>query len=435
MITFKTVRWANFLSTGSQFTEVYLNKSPTTLIIGENGSGKSTILDALCFALFNKPFRNVTKPQLLNSINGKHCEVEVEFSIGKKDYKIVRGIKPNKFEIYLNDTLLNQDAASRDYQKYLEEHVLKLNYKSFTQIVILGSASFIPFMQLSATARREIIEDLLDIKVFSVMNDVLKDKNSSTKQKIQDIENKVELAKNKAELQQEYIEKLENDKKKKVSELKFEIEKLEEKNTELGNQIQAHTLIVDGKVNSIEDDTITNARFKKITDIRAKLFDRIKKAKNEIEFFEENDTCPTCDQSITEDVKRSHVERGSSKLLEIEAAVAEADLQTKQIQTRLSEISKIQNEIQEIQKTISGINNEVSLNIKLINNLRSKMQLSEVDNIDVGKEKAKLKVIAKEALQLTDEKGVLLDEKYYFDVASILLKDTGIKTKINSIGR
>jgi len=175
MIKFKVIRWQNFLSTGAQFTEVKFDKSPTTLIIGENGAGKSTILDALCFALFNKPFRNINKPQLVNSINGKNMLVEVEFTIGSKEYKIIRGVKPNVFEIYLNDILINQDAAARDYQKYLEDHVLKLNYKSFTQIVILGSASFTPFMQLPSAHRREVIEDLLDIKIFSIMNDALKE--------------------------------------------------------------------------------------------------------------------------------------------------------------------------------------------------------------------------------------------------------------------
>ena len=214
MINFRTIRWKNFLSTGAHFTEVKLNKSPTTLIIGENGAGKSTILDAICFALFNKPFRSVNKPQLLNSINQSKCVVEVEFSIGNKQYKIVRGIKPTVFEIYLNDELLNQDAASKDYQKYLEEHVLKLNYKSFTQIVILGSASFTPFMQLSAAMRRDIIEDLLDIKVFSVMNDVLKLKLADIRSEIGTIDSDAEILKTKVRLQQEYIVKLEQDKKK-----------------------------------------------------------------------------------------------------------------------------------------------------------------------------------------------------------------------------
>jgi DNA repair exonuclease SbcCD ATPase subunit len=430
MILFKTVRWKNFLSTGNQFTEVFLNKSSTTLIVGENGSGKSTILDALCFALFNKPFRNINKPQLINSINGKNCLVEVEFSIGKKEYKIVRGAKPTKFEIYLNDEMINQDAASRDYQKYLEEHLLKLNFKSFTQIVILGSASFTPFMQLTSNARREIIEDLLDIKVFSTMNEVLKEKVSDAKQKIADAENKIDLAKNKAEIQQEYIEKLQSDKQKKVDVLKIQIKEIEDKIIALGDEIQDHTKIIDAKVNEMDDYDSIKKKQTKLTNLKDKLLDRIKKAKNEIKFFEENDTCPTCDQSITGSVKTNHIERESSKVLEIEAALVEVDLQTKQIQETIDAILKVQGEISEIQKTITELNNEVTVNMKLIQKLRKEIDDSSLDNVDIGKEKAKLREIAKEVMEYTQDKIALQDEKYYLDVASILLKDTGIKTKI-----
>ena len=420
----------NLLSTGNKYTEVFLNKSPTTLIIGENGSGKSTILDALCFGLFNKPFRNITKPQLLNSINGKNALVEIEFSIGKKDYKIVRGIKPNKFEIFLNDELLNQDAAARDYQKYLEEHVLKLNYKSFTQIVILGSASFTPFMQLTTNARREIIEDLLDIKVFSTMNEVLKDKVSDVKSKIQDAETNITIAKNKAEIQQEYIQKLEADREKQVSHLKRETANVEIKINEIGNDIEAHTNIIDSKVVEIDDyDTITK-RQTKLTNIRTKLLDKIKRAKDEIKFYEVNDTCPTCDQSLSQNVKTEHIEKRSSNILEIEAAITEADIQAEQIQKRIVEINKIQSEIAKIQKTITELNTEVSVNNKLITKLNKEIESANTDNVDIGSEKEKLKEIAKDILQLSNDKGELSQEKYYLDVASILLKDTGIKTKI-----
>ena len=224
MILFENVKWKNFLSTGNQFTSVQLNRSKTTLIIGENGSGKSTILDALCFALFNKPFRIIKKGQLVNSINQKNCEVEVNFTVGKSKFKVVRGMKPTRFEIYRNNDLFNQDAAARDYQKFLEQQILKLNYKSFTQIVVLGSASFTPFMQLSGNARREIIEDLLDIKVFSTMNEVLKDKVSDSKIKINNFENDLELVKSKAEVQKNYIKKLQEDKKKKTDQLEKDIE-------------------------------------------------------------------------------------------------------------------------------------------------------------------------------------------------------------------
>mgnify|MGYP003344841172 FL=1 len=253
MLNFHVIRWRNFLSTGSQFTEVFLDKSTTTLIIGENGAGKSTILDAICYALFNKPFRNINKPQLVNSINQKQMVVEVEFSIGTKQYKIIRGTKPNIFEIYLHDTLINQDAAARDYQKYLEDHVLKLNYKSFTQIVILGSASFTPFMQLSAAARREVIEDLLDIKIFSTMNDVLKQKNNDIKATINNIESDIEINKHKAKIQQEYIKTLEEDQQTKVNNILARIEETNNEITTLTESIKQHQDAISNLKNTITD--------------------------------------------------------------------------------------------------------------------------------------------------------------------------------------
>ena len=255
MIKFKVIRWQNFLSTGAQFTEVKFDKSPTTLIIGENGAGKSTILDALCFALFNKPFRNINKPQLVNSINGKNMLVEVEFTIGSKEYKICRGGKPTVFEIYLNGELLNQDAAARDYQKYLEDQVLKLNYKSFTQIVILGSASFTPFMQLPAAHRREVIEDLLDIKIFTVMNTVLKDKANDIKVKITDLENKIDLGKSKVKIQQDYIKTLEEDKQKKVEDVQKRISESNAEITQLQRSVEEENNGASLLQSSIVDNT------------------------------------------------------------------------------------------------------------------------------------------------------------------------------------
>ena len=227
MIIFKTIRWKNLLSTGNAFTEIKLNRSPSTLIVGENGGGKSTLLDALCFGLFGKPFRSINKPQLLNSINKKNLLVEIEFDIGGKDYKIVRGIKPNIFEIQSGGEVINQDAAARDYQKYLEESVLKLNYKSFTQIVILGSASFTPFMQLPPFTRREIIEDILDIQIFTTMNTVLRDKMSELKDSLHDADGKLEVLKQKATIQKEYVDTLEANKEKRVDEIISRIEECE----------------------------------------------------------------------------------------------------------------------------------------------------------------------------------------------------------------
>jgi DNA repair exonuclease SbcCD ATPase subunit len=285
-------------------------------------------------------------------------------------------------------------------------------------------------MQLTTNARREIIEDLLDIKVFSTMNEVLKDKASDVKSKIQDAETNITIAKNKAETQQEYIAKLEADREKQVSHLKRETANVEIKINEIGNDIQAHTNIIDSKVVEIDDYDTISKRQTKLTNIRTKLLDKIKRAKDEINFYKENDTCPTCDQSLSQDVKTEHIEKRSSNILEIEAAIAEADVQAEQIQKRIVEINKIQSEIAKIQKTITELNTEVSVNNKLITKLNKEIESANTDNVDIGSEKEKLKEIAKDILQLSNDKGELSQEKYYLDVASILLKDTGIKTKI-----
>lgn len=429
-INFKAVRWKNFLSTGSQFTEVLLNKSQTTLIIGENGSGKSTILDALCYALFNKPFRNINKPQLLNAINQKNCVVEVEFDIGKKQYKIVRGIKPNTFEIYLNDQLINQDAASRDYQKYLEDHVLKLNYKSFTQIVILGSASFTPFMQLSSAARREIIEDLLDIKVFSLMNDVLKDKYSSAKGRISEIETAIEISKNKAEVQQEFIQKLENDKEKRAKDTEQLI-------NDAGNEIQRLTNILDGKVNekeklqdSIADEKATKLSSKQLESLYSKLSDRRNKLQDEIGFYHSNETCPTCNQELQTSFKNEKIDQLHKKLHELDDAITELSNKIRDNDRRVEEITTIKDAIGDIVSDMSDLNSKITAEQNYVKKLIKELKEQSTDVANIDEEKQKLKDIAKEVIKLNEEKALLLDEKHYLDVASILLKDTGIKTKI-----
>ena len=241
MITFEKIRWKNFLSTGNSFTEIEFNRSPSTLVVGENGSGKSTMLDAVCFALFNKPFRKISKTQLINSINNKKLVVEIEFRVGLKEFKVVRGVKPNIFEVYCDGQMLDQDAAVRDTQKYLEESILKMNFKSFTQIVILGSSSFTPFMQLPTASRREIIEDILDIEIFTTMNQVLRDKIAVLRDEIRDVETEVEVAKSKATVQRKYIEQLEKDKKIKVDKIKEKINELIEATTELETKLAEST--------------------------------------------------------------------------------------------------------------------------------------------------------------------------------------------------
>ena len=416
MILFENVKWKNFLSTGNHFTEVQLNRSKTTLIIGENGSGKSTILDALCFALFNKPFRIIKKAQLVNSINGKNCEVEVNFVVGKSRFKVVRGIKPTRFEIYRNDELFNQDAAARDYQKFLEQQILKLNYKSFTQIVVLGSASFTPFMQLSGNARREIIEDLLDIKVFSTMNEVLKDKVADSKLKINKFENDLELVKSKAEVQKNYIKKLEEDKKKKTDQLEKDIEE----NVLLKECLEKVVLLEKRK---IEDKNTVEPKLTKVHKLREKLYSKKDKCAEEIKFYEDHNECPTCDQTLNEETKNKHIKKNENKIKEYINALDELLLQMKPLQARFDEI--IQTE-----ELINNTNAEVRALENVVDRLREEVDEDAVEDIDIEKERLKLKDIAKQGISVTKERDEVIGDKYYLDVASILLKDTGIKTKI-----
>jgi DNA repair exonuclease SbcCD ATPase subunit len=416
MILFENVKWKNFLSTGNQFTEVQLNRSKTTLIIGENGSGKSTILDALCFALFNKPFRIIKKAQLLNSINKKNCEVEVNFVVGKSRFKVVRGMKPTRFEIYRNDELFNQDAAARDYQKFLEQQILKLNYKSFTQIVVLGSASFTPFMQLSSNARREIIEDLLDIKVFSTMNEVLKDKTADSKLKINKFENDLELVKSKAEVQKNYIKKLQDDKKKKTDQLEKDI-----KEQVLLVECLEKVILLEKK--KIKDKDIVETKLTKVQTLREKLYNKKDKCAEEIKFYEDNDQCPTCDQKLDNETKDQHIKKNNNKIKECRNALDELLLQMKPLQTRFNEIIKSE-------ELINDTYNEIHALESVIKRLRSEVKDDAVDDVDIEKERVRLKDIAKEGMTITKDRDNEIDEKYYLDVASILLKDTGIKTKI-----
>ena len=430
MIKFKKIRWKNFLSTGGQFTEVDFTKSSSTLIVGENGAGKSTILDAICFVLFNKPFRNINKPQLMNTINGKLLVVEVEFSIGNKDYRIVRGMKPGIFEIYCNDILLNQDAAARDYQKYLEESILKLNYKSFTQIVILGSASFTPFMQLSLGYRREIIEDILDIQVFSVMNSVLKDKSSELKSKITDIETVIEIGKNKVKLQQQYIATLESDKQKKVEDVQ---KRILESNAEI-SQLNAGMLVEQEKETSCKS-SISDADEKrnKRTEMGAllrKLSERITNQETSIQFYHDHDVCPTCSQDLDEHLKGSAIELHTHKREEVQSAIEALGLQLEGIETRLNEIDAIEQKISEYTSNIIRYQSKIIASQTYIQKLQADLAVNNNDTANIEDETRKLKNLAKEVVSLAGEKSKLSEDKHYLDIAGVLLKDTGIKTKI-----
>ena len=430
MIHFKKVRWRNFLSTGNAYTELQLDVRPTTLIVGENGSGKSTLLDAICFALFGKPYRNINKPQLVNTINGKNCMVEIEFYIGNKNYKIIRGIKPAVFEIWVDGNLLNQDAASRDYQKYLEENILKLNFKSFTQIVILGSASFTPFMQLPAAARREVIEDILDIKIFTSMNLVLKEKMTELKVKMAEVENKITLAKNKAEIQQDYIKTLEEDRDARIADIET---KIQEATQEIHNKRTMLVHLDDRRTqhfNSIGDASSVNEAVSEILR-QVREFELTATAiEKEIAFYHNNDTCPKCKQGIEHDFKKDIIDERSDDLKKVQGNIQHIEDQKMTIQERLVVIASINREISNLNEEISSVKSELASTERFIQRLElEKADVSQkVGNIDV--EKAKLKDLAKDTLGVVKERGELNELSDYYDIAGILLKDSGIKTKI-----
>ena len=430
MIVFKKVRYKNFISTGNYYTEIDFQRSSNTLIIGSNGAGKSTMLDALCFTLFGKAFRSINKPQLINAINQKDCVTECEFDIGNKKYKIIRGIKPNIFEIYQDGDLLNQDAASRDYQEYLEKFILKLNYKSFTQIVILGSASFVPFMQLSASDRRSIIEDLLDIQIFSTMNTVLKEKMSGNKDHVVENNSKLQIVEAKIEIQNTHIKSIQKTNDEKVEEYDNQIKLYNTDILELQEKIQQTSNAINVLQTDVENKIEVEARLKKFTKLESQIENNLSKYRADISFFEQNDNCPTCKQEIALGFKEQQIKENNDRVTEIESGLKVLEEKLLAEQERLNEITVKQKEIQKLQ--ISNATNTTSITEtnKYIAKLKSQIESlkSNKDNLDA--ENTKLNELNNELEVILQKKKELIDEKTYYEAASSLLKDTGIKTKI-----
>tara|TARA_B100000927_G_scaffold91905_1_gene74287 strand:+ start:390 stop:2096 length:1707 start_codon:yes stop_codon:yes gene_type:complete len=429
LITFKKVRWKNFLSTGNQFTEIQLDYAPTTLIIGENGAGKSTILDALCFVLFNKPFRNISKSQLVNSVNGNGTIVEVEFNVNNKDVKVVRGIKPNKFEVWIGDTMINQDANARDYQKHLEQQVLGLNYRSFTQVVILGSSTFVPFMQLSTKARREVVEDILDIKIFSLMNFLLKNKNKSLLEDIRDVEYNFDLTKEKVTLQEKFIEEVVNNKSAIVAENQQKL--WDNRSTIDFRRDDVKALEIDNENLSYdaEERVKVEQKLKKLTQTEAALQNRKSEHDRQIKFFKDNDECPSCEQPITESTKQTQIESRTTKIRDIENGIADLQRMESEEQDRLQSIlvdlETIRKNDVEKAKILSSIAELEKFNAKLEKDIEAYQNgsVSEEDKIKLAELKGQIKSIE-------EQKSKLNEDKFYIDVARNLLQDSGIKTKI-----
>ena len=429
MIHFEKVRWKNFLSTGNYFLEVQLDRNPTTLIVGENGSGKSTVLDALCFVLFNRPFRQINKSQLVNSINMGSAIVEIEFTIQKNKFKIIRGMKPTVFEIYCNGKMLNQDANSVDYQKILEQQILKLNYRSFTQVVILGSSTFVPFMQLRSKDRREVVEEILDLKIFSLMNFLLKHKNKEVGEELNTLEYELKLTKEKITMQEQYIQSLKKNKDKIIEEkehLIFDSQRVlldeQEKSDKISNEIKSAQPELDKKEKLLN----TIREFHKM---EAQLSNRIDENERQRKFFSENDECPTCTQTIDEELKQVKIKEKTNRIAELKQGILklEDELKTKEMEkSKLNEfakeIRKKEVDIAKISASMSALRRLIEQEGKQIEKYK-KGQVSEEDKVKLTRLSERFKIQEEQISKLRED-------KFYVDVARNLLMDTGIKTKI-----
>jgi len=430
MILFKKIRFKNFLSTGNQYTEIDFTKSSTNLIVGNNGAGKSTLLDALCFSLYGRGFRKINKPQLINSVNEKDCRVEVEFSIGNIEWKIVRGIKPSIFEVYRNGSVLDQSAAALDQQKWLEQNVIKMNYKSFTQIVILGSSTFVPFMQLSTTHRREVIEDLLDIKIFSSMNIVIKEKIRQSKEEIKVLELKKESLLDKVKMQQEFIGELENRGKKdidnnnrKISDLDKEIEQHLDENTSLEEPLREYIKEQDNLIGYAD-------KLRKLGNLKGKISQKVSTITKEHKFFTENTVCPTCTQSIEETFRINKINDAQNKAKELQSGYKELEEAIKEEEERERQFTSLSKEISKLTNGISQNNIKINGLRRQIRNLEHEIQVLTENLANRNSEHEKLESFKDNLKTTYDELASKKDKINYYDFSYSLLKDGGVKSKI-----
>ncbi|AXN58516.1 SbcC-like subunit of palindrome specific endonuclease [Synechococcus virus S-PRM1] len=430
MIRFKTVRWKNFLSTGNQWTQIDFEKNDTTLIIGTNGAGKSTVLDALTFSLFNKPFRKINKPQLVNSTNEKDCKVEIEFDVGTRQYKVIRGIKPSIFEIWVDGKMLNQDAAASDQQKYLENNILKLNYKSFTQIVILGSSTFVPFMQLPANSRREVIEDLLDIRIFSAMNGIIKDKIRSNREEIKVLSLKKDGLSDKVEMQKEFIQHLEGEANQEIVRKVNKIDELKTNIQQITDNTKSLTRVENTQRSKMEDLSFDKTKMKKLGGLRGKITQKVSTLTKELEFFQSNTVCPTCTQSIEDEFRLNKIADAQTKeteltqgLKELESAIKEQEEKESQWIALSKEVSQLSNDISQNNTRISGIQRQIGdLGIE-IQRITDQLQNRNTEH-------EKLNALQQQLNTVYDELVERKEDSQYKEFVYSLLKDGGVKSKI-----
>ena len=430
MIVFKKVKYKNFLSTGQQFIEVQLDRSSKTLVVGENGAGKSTMLDALCFGLFQRAFRNIKKDQMVNSINEKDCVVEVEFIIGKNEYKVIRGIKPNKFEIWCNGIMLNQDAAVRDYQKHLEQTILKLNFRSFTQVVILGNASFVPFMQLRPEYRRQVVEEILDIEIFSKMNFLLKDKVKNQDELIKQSDFNYQLIESKVDSQKKHIEDLSGNNQQSIDKKQLEIQKAQ---TDIDNyqlDIDRVTAEKTALQNEIIDETKINNKYKQLHNLEAKLENTCSKHKKDLGFFQTHNDCPTCQQEIDEAFKTTMQSKKAEKIQELEVALGQIEKDINSTETRLTKINEIMVAIREKELLINRYETSISEIKKYMVNKEHEIDELSDDKFTTGVATGQLEELQEQLTEAESAKIKQKEQKTYLDTARYLMQDTGIKTKI-----
>jgi len=430
MILFKRLRWQNLLSTGNQMTEIQLDRSKSTLIIGENGAGKSTILDALVFALYGKPFRNINKPQLMNSMTNKGLLVECEFSIGKNEFLVRRGMKPHLFEIYQNSVLINQNSSVKDYQDLFEKQILKLSFKSFGQIVVLGSANYLPFMQLPAHSRREVIEDLLDIQIFSTMNTLLKEKVIENRNELNDVDHQITLVENKIELAEKHITSLRTNNEDLIKAKEDMITELEDRVHTTQTKMNAIYDSITEFNSLITDSEKVNSRRAKLIQMESELETKIKKFNKEISFFHDHDNCPTCRQGIDHNFKKEWIDNRENKTTEISQAMEKIEREIKSLETRINEITQINSQITSLNIEITGLNADIRSwqnSIKTLNaeieSIRNNTRAIDSGNDDIDQFKKQLKLGKTRKEELSYHRQVL-------EAAGVLLKDTGIKTKI-----
>ena len=429
MIVFKSLKYKNFLSTGDYFTSIDLLKSPTTLIVGHNGSGKSTILDAISFGLFGKPHRDINKPQLVNSINNRDCIVEVEFSVGPTAFRIVRGLKPGIFEIYQNTVLINQESHSRDYQKILEQNILKLNHKSFHQIVVLGSSSFIPFMQLPNNARREVIEDLLDINIFTKMNIVLKERTAKLRELLNNTNYEIDLIREKIKMQEKYIGDLKNLDAENVAKNVIQIQELQKEIDELISENDGINKTIGTELETVKKESVRLTNMKsKLATYQTQIEAKIKALVRDAKFYEENNNCPTCAQVL--DVAFKEEKLGKVKLKNDELSQARNDL--------IDELNTVGDEIHAVTEKLNGyskLNNIILSNNMTVSSIQKQIKLLEVEsakskNTDIASAETALSDLNSNSSELNDRRAGYYEEGTYNQAISEMLKDTGIKTKV-----